>query len=184
MARPPGPAGQARQRVLDAALELFAEHGIGATSLQMIADRIGVTKAAVYHQFPAKGDIVLGLLGGVFGTLEELVDAAEAHPEAARQDAVVLGLVELMVQRREVMSALYRDPEMQRVVSQDAELSATRERLTRVVLADATDPRRRQLAWAVLGAGFTRAVSDPALADIPDAELRAELVALAHRMLD
>jgi AcrR family transcriptional regulator len=33
--------------VLDAALDLFAEHG--GTSLQMIADAIGITKAAVYH---------------------------------------------------------------------------------------------------------------------------------------
>lgn len=183
MARPPGPAGQARHRVLDAALELFAEHGISGTSLQMIADRIGVTKAAVYHQFPAKGDIVLGLLGDIFASLEALVDAAEARPAAIRHDVVILGLVELMVQRRDVMSALYRDPEMQRVVSQNARLSATGERLTRVVLADVPDSRRRQVAWAVLGAGFTRAVSDAALADIPDAELEAELVDLAHRML-
>ena len=40
-------AGDVRaQRIIDAALELFAEHGVGGTSLQMIADRVGVTKAA------------------------------------------------------------------------------------------------------------------------------------------
>ena len=58
MARPMGPRGQGRARVLNAALELFAEHGVSGTSLQMIADHLGVTKAAVYHQFNTKEEIV------------------------------------------------------------------------------------------------------------------------------
>ena len=41
----------AQTRIIEAALVLFAEHGISGTSLQMIADAIGVTKAAVYHQY-------------------------------------------------------------------------------------------------------------------------------------
>jgi AcrR family transcriptional regulator len=40
----------AQGRIIAAALELFARNGVGGTSLQMIADAIGVTKAAVYHQ--------------------------------------------------------------------------------------------------------------------------------------
>jgi AcrR family transcriptional regulator len=40
----------AKSRIASAATALFAEHGVGGTSLQMIADAIGVTKAAVYHQ--------------------------------------------------------------------------------------------------------------------------------------
>ncbi|WP_218021194.1 helix-turn-helix domain-containing protein [Nocardia mikamii] len=40
-----------QRRIIVAAFELFARHGVGATSLQMLADYIGVTKAAVYHQF-------------------------------------------------------------------------------------------------------------------------------------
>ncbi|HEU4362461.1 MAG TPA: TetR family transcriptional regulator, partial [Mycobacterium sp.] len=37
----------AQTRILDAALQLIGENGVGGTSLQMIADEIGVTKAAV-----------------------------------------------------------------------------------------------------------------------------------------
>jgi AcrR family transcriptional regulator len=76
VARPKGPPGRARQRVLDAALELFAEHGVSGTSLQMIADRLGLTKAAVYHQFPAKEDIAVAILRDVHTSLEALVLAA------------------------------------------------------------------------------------------------------------
>ena len=39
--------------------ELFAQNGVGGTSLRMIADAIGVTKAAVYHQHNTKGEVVL-----------------------------------------------------------------------------------------------------------------------------
>jgi clan AA aspartic protease (TIGR02281 family) len=51
----------AQTRVLDAALDLISEHGVSGTSLQMIADSMGVTKAAVYRQFKSKDDIVIAL---------------------------------------------------------------------------------------------------------------------------
>lgn len=54
MAKPVATRGFARERVLDAALDLFAAHGVSGTSLQMIADRPGVTKAAVYYQFHSR----------------------------------------------------------------------------------------------------------------------------------
>src|SRR6266700_5080217 len=50
------PLTPAKARIIAAASGLFAEHGVGGTSLQMIADAIGVTKAAVYHQFKAKDE--------------------------------------------------------------------------------------------------------------------------------
>jgi hypothetical protein len=40
------PGSPAKSRAVSAATALFAEHGVGGTSLQMIADMIGVTKAA------------------------------------------------------------------------------------------------------------------------------------------
>ena len=55
-ADPPESTGYAaaQTRVMDAAVAPFGEHGIGGNSLQMIADSIGVTKAAVDHQHKAK----------------------------------------------------------------------------------------------------------------------------------
>ena len=58
----------AQLRIITAAFDLFARHGVSGTSLQMIADSIGVTKAAVYHQYPTKDEIVIAVaevdLGG------------------------------------------------------------------------------------------------------------------------
>jgi AcrR family transcriptional regulator len=51
-----------RQRILDAATELFVERGYEATSLREIAERVGVTKAALYYHFPGKEDLLRALL--------------------------------------------------------------------------------------------------------------------------
>jgi AcrR family transcriptional regulator len=50
-----------RERILDVALDLFTEQGYDATSLREIAERLGVTTAALYYYFPSKEDILLAL---------------------------------------------------------------------------------------------------------------------------
>ena len=49
----------AQARIVADPLQLFAQQGVGGTSLQMIADAVGVTKAAVCFQFKTKDEIVL-----------------------------------------------------------------------------------------------------------------------------
>ena len=80
----------AQSRVIDAALELFSEHGVGGTSLQMIADTIGVTKAAVYHQFKTKDEIVIAAAGTELERVKGVVEAAEAETDAARARQVTI----------------------------------------------------------------------------------------------
>src|SRR5512142_2936154 len=73
------PLTRAQTRIVTAALDLFARHGVGGTSLQMIADKIGVTKAAVYHQFKTKDEIVVAAAQAEIARLEQVMDAAEAE---------------------------------------------------------------------------------------------------------
>src|SRR5437016_2198147 len=51
-----------RQRIQSVALELFAGQGYDKTSLREIAERLGVTKAALYYHFKSKEDIVTSLV--------------------------------------------------------------------------------------------------------------------------
>jgi AcrR family transcriptional regulator len=51
-----------RPEVLDAALDLFLEHGYDGTSMQAIAERAGVTKPVVYACFPGKDELFRALL--------------------------------------------------------------------------------------------------------------------------
>jgi AcrR family transcriptional regulator len=54
-------AASTRERILDVSLELFTEEGFDRTSLREIADKLGVTKAALYYHFASKDDILMAL---------------------------------------------------------------------------------------------------------------------------
>ena len=51
-----------RQRILDAANELFYNHGIRATSADRIIEQVGITKVTFYRHFRAKSDLVVSYL--------------------------------------------------------------------------------------------------------------------------
>ena len=51
-----------KQRILDAALELFAEQGFEATSVLQIADTVGIRKASLYSHYASKQEILEALL--------------------------------------------------------------------------------------------------------------------------
>jgi len=55
--------GQRRvAQILDAAAEVFLEHGVGGATMQLIAERAGASVGSLYHFFPSK-DAVLESLG-------------------------------------------------------------------------------------------------------------------------
>ncbi len=70
MGRPPV-LENARDRILDEAAELFGSGGYDKSSLNDVAERLGVTKAAVYHYFPTKQAIYDAI---IVRTLEGLLD--------------------------------------------------------------------------------------------------------------
>ncbi|GAA0903940.1 TetR/AcrR family transcriptional regulator [Virgisporangium aurantiacum] len=69
-----------RRRIQEVALELFTEQGYEATSLREIAERLGVTKAALYYHFKTKEEIIGSLIDDRLTLLRELVDWAQAQP--------------------------------------------------------------------------------------------------------
>src|SRR4249919_3108886 len=71
------PGGGTRERIQSIALELFAEQGYEKTSLREIAERLGVTKAALYYHFRSKEDIVHSFTDDYFAELDALLDWAK-----------------------------------------------------------------------------------------------------------
>jgi AcrR family transcriptional regulator len=65
--------GDTRARIQAVAIELFSEQGYDKTSLREIAERLDVTKAALYYHFKSKEDIILSLVDDYFGQVDELV---------------------------------------------------------------------------------------------------------------
>ena len=82
-------SGDTRERILDVATELFTEQGYEGTSLREIADRLGITKAALYYHFHSKDEILTTLLEPAFVLLDELLGRLEdAHGIEAWADAL------------------------------------------------------------------------------------------------
>jgi AcrR family transcriptional regulator len=72
--------GGTRGRIQAVALELFIEQGYESTSLREIAERLGVTKAALYYHFKTKEDIVASLMQDRLAVMTELVEWARSQP--------------------------------------------------------------------------------------------------------
>ncbi len=72
-----------RARIQQVALELFAERGYDKTSLREIAERLGVTKAALYYHFKSKEDIVRSLVEDYFGQIDALITWARTQPRTS-----------------------------------------------------------------------------------------------------
>ncbi|MEU5565947.1 MULTISPECIES: TetR/AcrR family transcriptional regulator [Micromonospora] len=69
-----------RNRIKAVALELFTEQGYEKTSLREIAERLNVTKAALYYHFKSKDEIVSSFVEDRLEQIDSLVAWAEAQP--------------------------------------------------------------------------------------------------------
>lgn len=72
--------GDTRRRIQQVALELFAEQGYEKTSLREIAERLDVTKAALYYHFKTKEDILSSIAEDLARPLRDLIAWAGAQP--------------------------------------------------------------------------------------------------------
>jgi TetR/AcrR family transcriptional regulator, regulator of biofilm formation and stress response len=121
-----GGAVGARDRVLDATLEVIGEHGVGGVTNRAVALRAGVSPGSLSYHFPSQTELLReALLRFVVAEAERLEALAGAgaeldlDPLAAAVEAIVEG-----ADRRAVLAQteLYlqacRDPELQAVAAQ------------------------------------------------------------------
>lgn len=87
-----------RERIQVVALELFAERGYERTSLREIAERLQVTKAALYYHFKTKDEILRSVFEDASAEVDELIAWGQAQPrtletrqELLRRYAALLG---------------------------------------------------------------------------------------------
>jgi AcrR family transcriptional regulator len=85
-----GRRGDTRARIQQVALEMFAEQGYERTSLREIAERLGVTKAALYYHFKSKEDIVASFTEDYFDRLDALISWGNDQPPGTRTANEVL----------------------------------------------------------------------------------------------
>jgi AcrR family transcriptional regulator len=73
------PRSGTRQRIQEVARDLFLQQGVQRTSLQDIADKLGITKPALYYHFASREDLVRSILVPLIDEGEQFVAERERH---------------------------------------------------------------------------------------------------------
>lgn len=164
-----------RGRIQDVARELFAQQGVQRTSLQDIADKLGLTKPALYYHFTSREELVRSIL-------EPLIDTGENFI-AGYEDRTDVDVVELLEgyfdfhyrHRRDLMLVVTELTTLAELGLIDS-LLAWRDRLGRLVFGP--KPTLAQSTRAVVAFG---GLQDCCLQfpDAPYAELRTAVIAAA-----
>lgn len=87
-------AKQKRQEILNAAAQEFVERGYAAATLSSVAGRLGLTKGALAHHFPTKGDLLAGLGEQLWHAIQD----SNKKTRAAYPDSGVHAAVAYMIQ--------------------------------------------------------------------------------------
>ena len=184
----PSLADVRRPQLLDAYAACLARYGVEGTTLERVAEEVGVTRGLVRHYLGNREE-VLRALGehvreGYAAWLENLVEASE---ENERLDAVIAGI--LSEQPRELYSVIdalfdeaHRDPHIAAVLR---EIYTGFEHAMEVELAVAlpgSNPKaRRQVAYAIVCMAFAETDFDQ-IAFRPDR--REATRAIARTLVD
>ena len=178
------PRSEAQLRTLRAALELFAEHGVSATSYQMIADAVGVTKGAIYHQFKTKDELVLAVAELELSRLEDALEAAESMDGSdVAREFLLHQVIEHAVDHRRGANTLQFDPVLVRLLSDHKPFQRFIERLYGMLVGDKPGPDT-QVRLAALTCVVGGTVAHPLVAGLDDDTLRRQLLDTARKIID
>jgi AcrR family transcriptional regulator len=105
-----GRPGYDRQGVLEVAVRAFNEFGYDATSMGTLADRLGLSKSAVYHHFPSKEQLLEAALDEALGGLEGVLaePGATSGSPSSRLRFVLDRAVHVLVERLPYVTLLLR----------------------------------------------------------------------------
>ncbi|MBP2391752.1 TetR/AcrR family transcriptional regulator [Aeromicrobium fastidiosum] len=174
-------AKRTKQAVLNTARQLFADRGFAGTSLQDIADAMGVQKANVYYYFKTKAAILHALLDERVSALEALLESfeSEASSEVRRERMIAAYVDNAVTAYRTVAPVDFADPAVRAQPEVKERVDALMGRFAAAVLD--RQPTVDQLAGLAFLQDLKPALR--ALDALPDDELRAALARLCHRLL-
>jgi AcrR family transcriptional regulator len=77
-----------KHRIQEVARELFTQKGVHKTSLQEIADRLGITKPALYYHFPSREELVRSIVQPLIDDGETFIRTRErqVHEDGVESD--------------------------------------------------------------------------------------------------
>jgi AcrR family transcriptional regulator len=89
-----------RNQILRVALELFTKQGYDKTSLREIAERLEVSKAALYYHFMSKEEILRALVVGIPQAFDELIAWGESLPRSVESRKEILRRLSALISEK------------------------------------------------------------------------------------
>jgi AcrR family transcriptional regulator len=130
-------AEQTRQRIIDAALELFTERAFAGTTLRDIAERLSLTKSSMYYHFSSKDALLDAILAPLTQSLDELSAATvAARAQLTPGDQAASDAFKIATVRRFVEVQLTNIPLMRSLLFDPSAMRAMRDRHKSVGFAD------------------------------------------------
>jgi AcrR family transcriptional regulator len=182
---------ETRERILDVALELFNERGYDKTSLREIAERLDVTKAALYYHFASKQDILLELhlrLHQLGRDILEQLDALEGGEAYEQWPKLLDAFVDEVIANKDLFLLHQRNQGAFQAIVDDerhqAENDDMEERFRRI-LADTRLPLEHRVRIACsIGAVFAGLMGSGSMfGDAPTDEIAGYVRAAARDLL-
>jgi AcrR family transcriptional regulator len=171
-----------RTRLIDVAIELFTRHSFAGTSLQMIADELGFTKAAIYHHFRTREQLLAAVIEPMLDELRAVVESAQTRRKPhARAEHMLSGYATLAVRNRGLVAVLAADPSVAAALADRADWGDLISRQL-ALLADVDPGPAGEVRAAMVFAGMAGAVG-PTAANLDDDVLRDHLVEAGRRTL-
>jgi AcrR family transcriptional regulator len=179
MAAPALGTTDTRTRLIEVAVDLFTRHSFAGTSLQMIADELGFTKAAIYHHFRTREQLLAAVLEPILDELRTIVEAAETKRTShSRAEHMLSGYAALAVRNRGLVAVLAADPSVVAALTERAEWGGLINRQL-ALLADVEPGPGGEVRAAMVFAGMAGATG----ANLDDDVLREHLVNAGRRTL-
>ncbi|MGZ3145471.1 TetR/AcrR family transcriptional regulator [Lentzea chajnantorensis] len=171
MARP----SDTKQRILTTARELFAAKGVQQTSLQEIADRLGITKPALYYHFSSREELIRSIVEPLLNDGQSFLEQMERRADVAPRE-LLEGFFDFHHRYRADMLFLLTEMTTLAELGLIDVVLSWRARLSRLIFGD--HPTLEQEARAVLAFGGMQDCTMQ-FPDAPVDELRAATVAAA-----
>ncbi|ASU82483.1 TetR/AcrR family transcriptional regulator [Nocardiopsis gilva YIM 90087] len=168
-----------RAEIRDVALELFAQRGFEKTSLREIAERLDITKAALYYHFPSKTDLLREVVNPLLTEVPAMLDAAEQAPDAGPR-RILEDYFDVIARHRVVFMAMLSDLGSLARLDVMPAIFDWRDRLQVLLVGPNAGPADAARVTVAVGGLQDAAVM---MGDGPADEIRAAAVAAAYRAL-
>ncbi|MFC7401786.1 TetR/AcrR family transcriptional regulator [Citricoccus sp. GCM10030269] len=105
-----GRPGYDQESVLQVAVTVFNRHGYDATSMGMLAEELGVSKSAIYHHVPSKGDLLRLALDQALVPLEAIDqdERAQSGRTIERLEFILRSTIRVLLERQPYVTLLLR----------------------------------------------------------------------------